>query len=195
MSHRPLKAVVIRKVKRPEGIARWSAYVMGSDRHGLWLYSPQGTLYRSQIGSDVGECEVGQGSREAGIPVMHLIPTAAWWTAAWCSDGHNAVLSVDICTPPTLVDGEWCYTDLELDPIRHSDGRVEIHDEDEFVEAREAGLIAWDEAIKARSAAEEVERCLRDRTEPFGRYGWDKLDEALKLSLSPIRVLRHISTA
>ena len=166
---------------------------MSNDRHGLWLYSPRGTIYRGQVGSNVSECEVGQGNREAGLPVMHLIPNAAWWMAEWCSD--EALISVDICTPPTLIDGEWSYTDLELDPLAFSDGRVEIHDEDEFVAACEAGLISRDEAIKARAAAAEVERYLRHRTEPFGRLGWDKLDEALRLSLPPIRVLRHVSTA
>ena len=189
-----MRTVVIRKVKRPEGIARWSAYVMGSDHHRLWLYSPKGTLYRSQVGSDIGECEVGQGSGPAGLPVMHLIPDAAWWIAAWCSDGHNAHIGVDICVPPALIDGEWRYIDLELDLVAHADGRVRIEDEDEFIDACEAGLIARDEAIHAQAAAVEIERGLRDRTEPFGRHGWDKLDEALLLPLSPIRALRHVST-
>ena len=184
------KTVVIRKIKRPEGIHRWPAYIISNDRHGLWLYSPKGTIFRGQLGSNIGECEVGQGNREEGLPVMHLIPNAAWWIAAWCSE-H---ISIDICTPSTLIDGEWSYTDLELDPIGFSDGRVEIEDEDEFVAACDAGLISRDEAIKARAASTEVERCLRRRTEPFGRVGWDKLDEALSFSLPPIRVLRHVST-
>ena len=184
------KTVVIRKIKRPEGIFRWPAYVISNDCHGLWLYSPKGTIFRGQLGANIGECEVGQGDREEGLPVMHLIPNAAWWIAAWFSEQ----ISVDICTPPTLIDDEWCYTDLELDPVAHSDGRVEIHDEDEFVAACEGGLITRDEAINARAAAVEVERCLRHRTEPFGRQGWDKLDEALLLSLPPIRALRHMST-
>ena len=84
---------------------------------------------------------------------------------------------------------------LELDPLAFPDGRVEIEDEDEFVAACDVGLISHDEAIKARAASTEVERCLRHRTEPFGRVGWDKLDEALSFSLPPIRVLRHVSTA
>ena len=56
-------------------------------------------------------------------------------------------------------------------------------------------LISRDEAMGARAAATEVERCLRHGVEPFGRAGWDKLDEALSFSLPPIRVLRHVSTA
>ncbi len=185
------KTVVIRKIKRPEGIHRWPAYVICSDRHGLWLYSPKGTIFRGQLGSNIGECEVGQGDREGGLPVMHLIPNPGRWIAAWDSE-H---IGVDICTPPTLIDGEWNYTDLELDLFAFPDGRVGIDDEDEFVAACEAGLISRSEAIKARAAATEVERCLHRRTEPFGRVGWDKLNQALGLSLPPIRVLRHVSTA
>lgn len=189
-----MRTVVIRKVKRPEGIARWSAYVMGKDHYGLWLYSPKGTLYRGQVGSDIGECEVGQGNGPAGVPVMHLIPDATWWIAAWCLDGPNTHIGVDICVPPALIDGEWTYIDLEIDLVAHADGRVRIEDEDEFIDACEADLITRDEAAHARAAAVEAERGLRDRTEPFGRHGWDKLDEALLLPLSPIRTLRHVST-
>jgi len=188
-----VKTVVIRKVKRPEGMGRWPTYVVSEDQHGLWLFSPKGTIYRGQSGANIGECEVGQGDAEAGLPVMHLIPKEAWWTAVWCR-AHDSVISVDICTPPTLIDGEFTYIDLELDPVARSDGRVDIVDEDEFVAACEAGFISHDEAIKARTAATEVGQSMRSHTEPFGRLGWDKLDEALSLSLPPITELRHVST-
>lgn len=181
-------SVIIRKIKRPEGIGRWPVYEISKDSHGLWLFSPQGTIYRGQAGADVGECEVGQGNRQEGMPVLHLIPNTAWWIAAWCPD----YISLDICTPPRFIDGEWCYTDLELDLTAYSDGRVEIEDEDEFVAACDAGLIPHEEEIQARIATEEMARCLQNRTEPFGHVGWDRLDEVQGLSLSPIRVLPHI---
>jgi hypothetical protein len=76
--------VIIRKVKRPEGMMRWPAYVAGNDDHGLWLFSPKGTICRGQSGSGMAEVEVGHGNREAGLPVMHLMPVSAWWTASWC---------------------------------------------------------------------------------------------------------------
>ena len=185
------KPVVIRKIKRSKALGRWPVYEIGRDRYGLWLYSPKGTIYRGQEGSDIGECEVGQGDRPEGMPVMHLIPNEGWWIAAWCSE----YISVDICTPPTFIDGEWHYTDLELDPIAFTDGRVEVHDEDEYAAACDTGLILHDEAIQARVAATEVEQGLRHHTEPFGCVGWEKLHEAEGLSLPPIRELRHVSTA
>jgi predicted RNA-binding protein associated with RNAse of E/G family len=123
-----------------------------------------------------------------------LIPHAAWWIACWYGrDGYvpgrgNPLpwISVDICTPPTLIDGEWTYIDLELDPHCNEDGLVWIDDEDEFAEACQSGLIPPDEQLAARDAANEVERLLRAREEPFGSAGWDKLREALSVELPPL---------
>ena len=168
---------------------------MGEDHFGLWLYSPKGTVYRGQSGSIIAECEVGQGSRDAGRPVMHLIPRTGWWIAAWCSDGAESLISVDICTPPALIDGEWTYIDLELDALGFTDGRVEIDDEDEFAAACETGLIPPSDATEARVAAQQIEHCLCGRIEPFGRAGWNRLDEALGMALPPITELRGVRTA
>jgi predicted RNA-binding protein associated with RNAse of E/G family len=143
----------------------------------------------------VTECEVGQGTREAGRPVMHLIPKAAWWIAMWCDDGSLSLINVDICTPATLVHGEWTYTDLELDPHTFPDGRVEIDDEDEFLAACDSGLISPAEAIEARNAAQDIERYLRDGIEPFGRVGWQRLHEAMNLALAPLTALHHVPAA
>ena len=109
---------------------------------------------------------------------MHLMPNAGWWTAAWCRD-HEVTISVDICTPPKLTDGEWTYIDLELDPVGLSDGSVEIYDEDQFVAACEAGQISREEAIEARNAATEIERCLRHRTETIWLFGLGKTQRSL----------------
>ena len=185
--------VIIRKVKRPEGMIRWPAYVAGNDDHGLWLYSPKGTICRGQSGSGTAEVEVGQGNREAGVPVMHLMPVSGWWTACWRRVPDSRI-SVDVCTPPQLIDGEWTYIDLELDPWAY-DGRVEIDDEDEFDDACEAGLISPDEALEARAAATEVVRAMRGHFEPFGSLGWSRLDEAIRAALPPITELRHVETS
>lgn len=56
-------------------------------------------------------------------------------------------------------------------------------------------MITPDEAIKAQAASDEVERCMRHGIEPFGCVGWDKLEEAISFSLSPIRALKHVSMA
>lgn len=183
------KTTVIRKIKRPEkGIHHRPAYDLSEYDHGLWLYSPKGTIFRGQTPTWMGECLVGG---DGGRPAMHLIPKGKWWTAAW----YGEHISVDICTPPTLIKDEWHYGDLELDLVGLSDGCVRIDDEDEFLAACAQGLISPSEATQARAATTEVEGYLRRQTEPFSRLGWDKLDEASGLCLPPIRELRHISIA
>lgn len=184
-----METTVVRKVKRGNGCGRWPAYVLGEDPHGLWLYCPAGTIYRGQVGQTVAECDVGQGNRDAGLPVVHLVPGAGWWIATWSADGAASWISVDICTPPALIDGEWTYIDLELDPHAYPGGLVEIEDEDEFAAACQAGVIPPHEQLAARAAATEVTLLLRAEEEPFGRAGWEKLHEAVRLPLPPLRRL------
>ena len=171
-------------------MARWPAYAFGVDCHGHWLFSPKGTIYQGQRGSTVSECEVGQGDGDAGAAVMHLIPMDAWWVAAWSRDSDYPI-AVDICTPPILVAGEWSFTDLELDLALLPDGRVVLYDEDEFLESCDTGLISAEEDAHASSAALEVERALRDPSEPFGRVGWEKLEEAVKMGLPSIKEINR----
>jgi hypothetical protein len=184
---------VMRKVKRPApvGFGRHPAYDLGTDVYGTWLFSSKGTVFRGQDESGVTECEVGQGTADAGRPVLHLIPNGAWWVAWWC----ELFISVDICVPASLADGEWSFTDLELDVLAFPDGRVEVHDEDEYIEARDAGTISEEESRKAQAALVDVERWLRDGVEPFGGIGWARLDQATSLGLPAIKVLSHVPTA
>lgn len=115
--------------------------------------------------------------------------------AAWCFDGDEPVIGADICTPPTLIDGDWHYVDLELDPHAFGDGRVEVLDEDEFRAACDSGLIAPAEAVEARRAAQELERHLHNRVEPFGRIGWQRFHDAAALALPPITLLHDVAAA
>ena len=123
-----MEMTIIRKQKRREGWGRWPTYVLGEDAHGLWLYCPVGTIYRGENihGEVIWRGEVGQGNRDVGLAVVHLIPRTAWWIASWVAEGAKSLIAVDICTPPVLIDGEWRYVDLDLDPHAHHDGRVEI---------------------------------------------------------------------
>lgn len=185
---RIVETTVIRKVKREQGWGRWPAYVLSEDVYGLWFYSPAGSIYQGNTGDTIVEMEVGQGNRDAGLAVVQLIPHSAWWIASWWSDPRPWI-SVEICTPPTLIDGEWNFIDLELDPHAYPEGRVEVHDEEEFEAARRSGLISPAEETSARAAAAQVERALREMREPFGRVGWKRLDDALRLSLPPLTEL------
>lgn len=90
-----------------------------------------------------------------------------------------------------LIDDKWHYTDLELAPITFPTGRIIV--EDEFTDACNAGLIPPNEATEARSATAKVVEYLRHHIEPYGQVGWNKLEEAIHLSLPPIRELKHLS--
>lgn len=185
-----MQTVIIQKQKRGKGIGRWPAYVLGEDEHGLWLFCPAGTPYRSwnMQGELLWSGEVGQGDRVAGIAVVHLIPHQAWWIASWWDDAAGRRISIDICTSPALVNGVWVYDDLELDLQAFHNGDVVIEDEDEFIAAREAGEIAVDEAKAAHAATEKLDHLLHCRKEPFGLTGWANLDYALNLML-PVQLI------
>jgi hypothetical protein len=190
-----LKTTVIRKIKRSKGFARWCAYEFEPDGFGLWLFTPQGSLFRAEVDGAITECEVGQGTRPAGLAVLHLIPLSGWWMAQWTAEGEGAFISVEVCTPPVNVGGEWQFVDLELDPYRGPDGRVAVDDEDEFVAACEAGVISPGEAAAARAAATEVVGWLEGGVEPFGLVGRQKLRHAVDCGLAPLRWLPDAATA
>jgi hypothetical protein len=191
-----MNTVGLRKIKRPAGTGSvWRAYELGVDEHGLWLYTPKGSRYRGlDDAGRVAECEVAQGNRDAGSPIVHLIAPAAWWIAVWYDRDGNVpgrgdplpYITIDVCTPPVLTAGEWVYEDLELDPHRDEDGRVWIDDEDEFAHACDTGLISPAERIAARSAADELRGLLVETAEPFGTAGWDWLSYARDLGLRPL---------
>jgi len=189
-----LRTTVIRKIKRSKGFARWSAYELERDGFGLWLFTPPGSLFRAEVNGAVTECEVGQGTRPSGLAVLHLIPLSGWWMAQWTAEGTGAFISVEVCTPPALLGGEWQFVDLELDPYRGPDGRVIVDDEDEFVAACAAGMIAPGEAVTARAAATEVAGWLDSGVEPFGQVGWEKLRDAIHRGVAPLRWLPDASS-
>jgi hypothetical protein len=181
-----MRTTVLRKIKRSKGFARWCAYELERDRFGLWLFTPQGSLFRANVGGTITECEVGQGARPAGLAVLHLVPVTGWWMAQWTADADGSSISVEVCTPPALVSGEWQFVDLELDPYQGADGRIAIEDEDEFAAACEAGVISPVEAAAARVAADEIARWMEEGVEPFGQVGWMKLRDAVERGFTPL---------
>jgi hypothetical protein len=189
-----LETVFVRKLKRPVGSGVWSAYVLAEGAYGLWLHSPAGSLYRGEDGRTTGLCEVGQGDRDAGRPVVRLIPPAGWWIATWSGDDAELPITVDICTPAALVGPEWTYTDLELDPYLTDAGSVRTDDWDEFLAACESGSISPAEQVAARKATAEIEHLLRQQVEPFGEIGYGRLDAALVMALQPLTDLSSAQT-
>lgn len=149
--------VTIRKRKRPDGLATWRAYVIGTDAAGTWLFTPKGSRYRGERAGVVGYTQVGQGSRDAGRDILHLAPPGQWWFAAWDPDG----VGIDVSTPPVVSDGACEFVDLELDLYLDAAGHSEVVDQDEFDDAVRAGWIDGHERTNAQSTVESLARRLR----------------------------------
>lgn len=192
-----LRQVVLRKAKRPGGYGRWPAYEIASDTHGLWFYSPKGTIYRGYPaeGSPI-DWEVGRPPEAPeGTSELHLVPTHGWWVANWYEMSGVRHIAVDICVPAQWADGELTFVDLELDPHWKADGSVQLFDQDEFDAAVQAGLIPALEAAEARAASDQILDWLSEGVEPFGSDGWRLFDHCLTSLLQPIRYLADAPTA
>lgn len=179
------ETVLIQKCKRPIGTGLWSGYVLDEDDHGLWLYTPAHSRYQGWDGTTSRWCEVAEDPSGVGRSIVQLIPTEGWWIAQWLPRGALEV-AIDVCTPATRNGRTWTYIDLELDPFRTRAGAVGTEDWDEFEDACGGGIISADEALAAREAAAELERCLTDRVEPFGDVGLCRLEDAISMELPPL---------
>jgi hypothetical protein len=179
--------VYIRKRKRPDGSGFWGAYPTAEDQFGLWLFTPRGSIYRAESRASVACCNVGSPTRP-GIPVIHLVSPGAWWIATFWAPGETPwTVTLDISTPPRLLDRVWSYDDLELDLLLDRlSGEVRTEDQDEFEDAIRVGLIHEDEAAAARAAAEAAADLISDRQGVFVRTGLRLLSDALHVGLEPI---------
>ncbi len=148
--------VRVEKHKRPSGVGSWCAYHLGVDDHGVWLFTPAHSMFRSDTTEGVDSCEVAQDRLNGvGRNSVTLMPRGQWWVATWVQDAVN-LCSADISTAPSFNHGVWRFEDLELDPFLRVDG-YGVEDADEFDEACAAGLIS----LVERSAAIEAEAQLR----------------------------------
>ncbi len=168
----------VRKRKRPTGCGLWPTYQLETDEYGTWLFTPRHSLH---LGHDGAFCEVAQMSPGGpGEDALHLVPRDGWWFATWRPRG---LLVADVSTPPELIDNEWTYVDLELDPYLRRDGTIGTEDRDDLAEARRNGLINNTEHAAAVAASQTLEDQFRNATEPFGSQGWDRLSKAIALGL------------
>jgi hypothetical protein len=135
--------VFIRKQKRPDGSGVWGAYKTGEDAFGVWLFTPRGSLYRGEKAGSTAYCKVGS-PEGPGMPVMHLVPRAAWWIATfWAPAEVPWSLTFEVSTPPRLDGAVRSYVHLQLDVwVESMTGSVQLEDEDEFLAACAVGTIS-----------------------------------------------------
>ncbi len=175
------EAILIRKQYRhPTRSMLWGAYLLGADATGTWLFSPAGTRYRAEQDGGVLYDDAPKQN------TLHLSPRDAWYFARW---DDERVLYIDAARPTEVLGREWRYEDLYLDLYKRGDGRMIIDDEDEFVAAITAGHLTSEEAAETRSAVEDALRAVEALAEPFDEMPWQRLDEAVALSLAPLTEL------
>jgi hypothetical protein len=178
-----VEVAVVRKIKRPDATMTFAAHVVHDDEHGLWMFTPRGSLVHNVKDGASFHKPMGQGT-EPGF--LWLMPRDEWWYAGWWTRPDREQTAVDACTIPTLVDGIWTWTDLELDICRDQTGAVWVEDEDEFEDAIAAGHIPSDEQAAALAITAEIVRRLTERVRPFDDLGWERYAALCARDLAPL---------
>ena len=144
---------------------------LGEDEHGLWLWSPAGSpMQRGH--------EPVKASQSINVK---LIPENKWWTAIWAwRRSHD--LYVDLITPPQWDAATVTMVDIDLDVVRWSDGRVEILDEDEFLEHQVSFGYPQRLVDTVRAATARLAVAVEERHEPFGDVAVAWMDRAVDLA-------------
>lgn len=151
---------------------RFAMSVLGEDEHGLWLWSPPGTLLRR------GD----EPAIEAKHTFAKLITGDRWWTAIWNSGGRHECY-VDIATPPEWDGDRVTMIDLDLDLSRdRTSGEVSVLDEDEFLDHSVVYGYPPRLVDRARAVTAQLALDLRTGVEPFGEVGQGWLAQAVALT-------------
>jgi len=152
--------VVLRKYdERPH--RRTTTRHLGDDEYGTWLGSPSGTVVTYSYGGKRPER-----TRHAAVRV---IPPGAWWCAIFFAEPSSRDVYCDIIRPARWESpAEVTLVDLDLDIVRYrADGRVELHDEDEFRDNIAAYGYPGEVVEAATRAAQELRAALLANAEPF----------------------------
>ena len=83
------------------------------------------------------------------------------------ADGSFKMLYINVATPAVLKNDEISWIDLELDVVRLPGKSAEIVDEDEFEEAKAAGVLSPELADKAEEVAASLIKIVDTGDFPF----------------------------
>lgn len=133
---------------------------LGRDRHGLWLWMPDGTVVTAAKGS------------YPACPGLRLFPENSWWSAYFVPPypGLNRPEQwyVDITTPAVRTAELITFVDLDLDVERLGGGQVHLLDEDEFQTNSAALKYPAEVVARAQHVAGEMLAWMESGAEPFG---------------------------
>ena len=94
-------------------------------------------------------------------------------------DGTFKMLYINVATPAILQNDKITWTDLELDIVRMPGKLAELVDEDEFLDAKESGLLHLDLANKAQEMAIALMKIVDKGEFPFLATGYDEVTETI----------------
>jgi hypothetical protein len=130
---------------------------LGATVAGRWLFVKVGTAVERPHGRGYNHpCDA-----------VALIPSGCLWTATWLA-GWDPTLHVDLAQVTRNEAGHVRTVDLDVDVVRHRDGRVATLDLDEFDENRR--MLEYPTPLIESVIAEErrLAHALRRRDPPFG---------------------------
>jgi hypothetical protein len=131
---------------------------LGEDEHGLWFHLRVGDpVYRGD--------EVLFHGQHGGLIVVP--PGDASWMGWFLPPGRDFDLYVDIVSHVVRTETAITMVDLDFDVVRFIDGRVELVDEDEFVEHRVKYDYPDDVAERAIASARDVLASVQADEPPF----------------------------
>jgi hypothetical protein len=147
---------------------QFTMHRLGEDEHGLWLWAPPGMTY--QRGDEP--------PKRSQSVFIKVITIDEWWSAVWNDGALAHEIYVDVATPPKWNGDRVTMIDLDLDVIRHRDGRVTVEDEDEFLAHQVEYEYPPHLIDRARTATAQIAVAVARRDPPFDDTGEAWLEKA-----------------
>lgn len=154
-----MRQVTVQFLKNPD-IIHWGfrAHYLGEDEHGTWIAVPRGTERWK------GAERVRPTQEDAVFCASH----EAWWHLHYNGPTTQFSHFVDIVTPAVWVsEDRYEMIDLDLDVVVRHDGRIEVHDEDEFEIHQKQYGYSKELIAGALEETEAVVAALGRKDEPF----------------------------
>jgi protein associated with RNAse G/E len=111
-----------------------------------------------------------------------LIAAGSSGTSTFYELDDEEATPVDVITPPRWSERTVSMVDLDLDVVRHRDGRVEIVDLDEFEQHRRSLSYPHRLARAALEAAAALAASFDRQDEPYASVGWEWLAAARSIT-------------